>query len=72
MCTMTDKPSRRHVKEPEYRALEQIVADAEAAGVPILVLGPSGILEIQPPWPPQVVVGSTTMEMGELPHKKQS
>jgi len=39
---------RRFVLEPEYRALEQIVADAESAGVPVFALGPAGIIEIQP------------------------
>lgn len=39
----------RLLKEPEYRALEQIVADAEAAGVPVVALGPAGIIEITGP-----------------------
>jgi len=33
---------------PEYRTLQQIVAEALAQGIPVCVLGPAGILEIQP------------------------
>ena len=39
---------RRHRKlnRPEYRSLEQIVAEAEAEGRQVVVLGPAGILEV--------------------------
>ena len=37
---------RRRLRVPEYRALEQIVADAQAEGRAVLVLGPVGIFEI--------------------------
>jgi hypothetical protein len=39
---------RRNVREPEFRALEQIVADADRAGRQVVVLGPAGILEVTP------------------------
>lgn len=52
-----DPDGVRHdfVRGPEYRALDEIVADAESAGVPVVAIGPAGILEIQPPWPVNVV-----------------
>ena len=41
---------RRHRKltGPEYRALEQIVAEAGIEGRQVVVLGPAGILEVVP------------------------
>lgn len=48
---------RSAIQEPEYRALEQIVAEAEAAGVPVLRLGPAGILEIDSPRPIDAIGG---------------
>lgn len=40
------RPPRRNLKTPEYRALDQIVAEAEAAGNIPVAIGPAGILEI--------------------------
>jgi hypothetical protein len=40
------RTGRRFVRAPEYRALEQIVADAQRAGRPVIALGPAGFVEI--------------------------
>jgi len=42
-------PMRRFVTAPEYRALEQIVAEAIAEGRQPVVLGPAGILHVTGP-----------------------
>lgn len=39
----------RSLKTPEYRALDEIVADARAHGNAPVVVGPAGILEITSP-----------------------
>lgn len=39
----------RSLKTPEYRALDEIVADARAHGNAPVVVGPAGILEIRSP-----------------------
>lgn len=46
IVTLEAAPACRQAKEPELRALEQIVAEAAAAGRDVVVLGPAGILEI--------------------------
>lgn len=40
---------RNRVKSPEYRALNQIVAEARRHGNAPVVIGPAGILEITSP-----------------------
>jgi hypothetical protein len=45
------RPPRRLLTTPEYRALDQIVAAAQAQGNLPVVLGPSGILEVRTPHP---------------------
>lgn len=45
---------KRFVLEPEYRSLQEIVDDALAAGVHPFVLGPAGIIEVNPPHPTRV------------------
>ncbi len=40
------------VKEPELRALQQILAEAAADGVQVMFLGPAGVLEIAAPEQP--------------------
>lgn len=41
------RPPRRCVKTPEYRALDEIVADARTNGHIPLAIGPAGIVEVQ-------------------------
>ena len=42
----TARRRHRKLRAPEYRALEQIVAEAEREGRQVVILGPSGILEV--------------------------
>lgn len=46
VCNVLSLRSHPAVKEPEWRALEQIVAEARADGRQVVVLGPEGVFEI--------------------------
>ncbi len=46
VCGVIKLRSNPQVKAPEWRALEQIVAEARAAGRQVVTLGPAGIFEI--------------------------
>jgi len=46
ICEVVKLRSDPGVKEPEWRALERIVAEAAAEGRQVVVLGPEGVFEI--------------------------
>ncbi len=48
ICDVIKVRNDPRVKAPEWRALEQIVAEARAAGRQVVTLGPAGIFEIVP------------------------
>jgi hypothetical protein len=43
---VTARRRHRKLRQPEYRALAQIMAEAEAEGRQVVVLSPAGILEV--------------------------